>query len=104
MNHGEHVNLVRLDEVDDPVRPFDDFANLIHLVFGNEPTRLRERTDLLGALRQMIHRPLGVFGRVLRNKVVDGGKMTLRGVRPMDVHSVSPYLALTSFTCFVRPA
>jgi hypothetical protein len=47
VNHGENVDAVRLDVVDEPIRAAEHLSDLIDIVFRHPPTRQRECPDLL---------------------------------------------------------
>ena len=49
MEYGKHVDLVGFDVVNDTVRPFDDFSDLLHFILRDRPTGQGELTDLLGS-------------------------------------------------------
>ncbi len=50
------------------------------------------------------HRFRGLGWRILGNEMIDGVKMTLGSIGPMDFHSAKPYFLLTSLTSVVLPA
>jgi len=55
MDDGQHIHLVRLDVVNDPVRAFQDFSNLRDLKLGDDAPRQGEFGDLLGAPGQTVN-------------------------------------------------
>jgi hypothetical protein len=46
VKHGENINTVRLDVVDEPVRAAEHLSDLIDVLFRHPPTRQRECPDL----------------------------------------------------------
>jgi hypothetical protein len=57
VNDGKHVDLFRFDVIDDAIGTFDDFANLIEVVFGNPATREGVLGNLSGTSSQTIDHP-----------------------------------------------
>lgn len=104
MNDSEHVDLSRLDIVENAVRPFDDLSNLGHLIFRDHAPGERKFRDLLGSPRQALHHSPGVRGRILGDLAVDRVQVPQRRIGPMNVHSGKPYLRRTSWTSVVLPA
>jgi len=104
MYHCKHVNLVRLDVIDDPVRAFHDFPDLTGFCLWNHSTRERKLADLLRPPCQSIHNPLRILGRTLTNIGMNSPKLLNRSISPMNLHFGNPNSARTRSTSVVRPA
>ena len=102
MDHSKNINLIRIYVIDNSVGTFDHFSNWVNIVFRNSATCKRELAYLLGSSSEPSNHALGIFRGILGNMGVDCIKMGLGCISPMDLHSVKPYFARTSFTSLVR--
>ena len=62
MYYAENINLIRFDVVDDSVRAFYHFSDLVCIVFWNTTAGEGEVGDLLRPSCQPIDHTLGIFG------------------------------------------
>lgn len=104
MDYSENIYLIRFDVVDDSIRSFNDFANLIQLIFAHFLSGKREHGDLFGTPRDAVYHPSGVFSGIVRYVPVDGVEMSFGRLGPVDSHSARPYFSRISRTSLVRPA
>lgn len=104
MDDGKHVNLIRLDVVDDSKGPFQNLPNLWDPEFRDLPPRQGELSNLLRAPGQAVNNVQGVLRRIPCNVGVNSPEMVARSVRPVNLHFSRPNPARTVSTLVVRPA
>jgi hypothetical protein len=76
MDDGHHIYPIGPDAVDDAIRPFKHFSEILPLKLRHHATRARERADLHGPPGEAIHDAPGIDRRVLRDVFVDATKLT----------------------------
>ena len=84
--HSDNVNAVDSDQIHDPIRRLDQFAQVLTLVFFDHPARVRMLAQLLNAARELIDQAIGILRMILRKLGADLAQTDLGTVRPDDPH------------------
>jgi hypothetical protein len=61
VDHGENINLVGLEAIDNAVCPFDDLTDLVRLELGHLPPGKREIRYLLGTSSDPVNHSPGIL-------------------------------------------
>lgn len=104
VDDGKHVDLVRLDLVDDAEGAFHYLPDLRDPEFQHFASGQGELSDLLRASGQPVNNAQGIFRGVPCNVGVDCAQMVARRVGPMNFHFSRPNSARSVSTLVVRPA
>ncbi len=90
VDDGKHVDLIRLDPVDDSERPFQNLPNLRDPEFCDLRPRQGEFSNLLRPPGQAVDNAEGVLRRVPCDVGVNGPKMVACSVGPVNLHFSRP--------------
>src|SRR6266404_2472036 len=104
MDYRDHINLVRLNAIDNTIRSFEHLAQIRIILSRNDSARVRKASDLLRPTREPIDHPQRIGRRGARDVLVDVSQVFDSEVRPVNLHFGRLNRARTASTGSVRPA